>query len=246
MSEPIFDVEPTPVRHYGVHVDQDGVVYLHQGRKASNFIALPKPSPFKVLGLAEATCPHQINTTAPTPEKSHWERFRSIMFDPLVQEFLPIPKGSIRDTLENKPRVCYLLDQFGDYTMDLVSLSRLSSPTERPVISVQATSKTNILAQLRLTNICPLVIYGIKPEHHSYINELVVESIQLPRRLILAGDPYFPAWPPIHKIVTGIEAVDEFDLASLPMENIGTFILRRWARGETLAAPLPSRQQEQK
>ena len=38
----------TPARSYGLHTDEDGVTFLHQGNESMNFIGLGRPSPFKV------------------------------------------------------------------------------------------------------------------------------------------------------------------------------------------------------
>ena len=38
----------TPAYSYGLHTDEDGVTFLHQGNESMNFIGLGRPSPFKV------------------------------------------------------------------------------------------------------------------------------------------------------------------------------------------------------
>jgi hypothetical protein len=220
------------VGHYGLHSD-DGVWYLHQGRKqASNFISLNRPSPFEVLndqGKKQA-CPHLVNSSVPMPDKVQWEFFLELFEDPLLPYFLPIP----RTTTESIP---YVVDPNNELIMSLLALSRLSSPIYPVVHQIQHLNVPRIQSELRLTNIAPFVITNIKTENQYLIEEISNEARRCPRRLILVGDPMLVIRQPLMKVQTFIQDFPESKLHSAPMESLGAVALRRWARGEQINTP---------
>lgn len=219
--------EMIPVTHYGLHATQEGVVYLHQGRKASNFISMKQQSPYNVLTKRNRLCPHLINPASTVPDKNHWELFLRIYDDELVQAMLPIPKsrGSC---------VPFLSVHNNEMLMELVMLSRLGSPIFPVVMPVRKLPKSTILEELSLTNVLPLVLTDVQTADQTLINELAVESRTLPRKLILAGDPMLVIRQPLIRIATDINFMDCVQLQSLNMETIGAAVIRRHARGERI------------
>lgn len=221
------------VTHYGMHQDPEGVWYLHQGRKqAANFISLSRPSPFDVIneGGRKLSCPHLINPSAPMPDRVQWEFFLELYQDPLLHYFLPTP----RKTTELTP---FVGDRDNSLTMSLVLLSRLSSPIYPVVHRMGTLSEDRVRAELRLTNVAPLILTGLQTCDQAYIEDLVVEARRAPRRLILAGDPMLVIRPPMERIPTYVRDLDELKLHTAPMENLGAVALRRFARGEPINAP---------
>lgn len=219
--------ELIPVTHYGLHTTQDGIAYLHQGRKASNFISMRQLSPYEVTTKRNRLCPHLINPASTVPDRAHWELFLRMFHDPLVQAMLPIPKD--RTSL-----VPFITDPNGELTMDLVMLSRMGSPIYPVVIPIGKLSKQVILEELTLTNVLPLILTGIQTSDQRLINELAAESRTLPRKLILAGDDHMVIRPPLERIMTQLWDFDRVQLQSLNMETIGAAVLRRYARNERI------------
>lgn len=219
------------VSHYGIHYASDGVAYLHQGGTSANFISLQRKSPYEVRPTGHRACPHLINVAAPRPDRVHWEIFMDIFHDPLVQEMLPIPKA-------RGSQIAFLADEMDKLTLDLVTLSRMSSPIYPSVINIERMTERKVIDLLQVTNVSPLVLTNVKTEHQMLINKAAAESRVLPRRLVLVGDPHMVVASPMRRIETHLFNVDERMLAALPMETLGAFVLRRFARGEQLDGPL--------
>lgn len=216
-----------PVAHYGLHTDESGVMYLHQGRSANNFIGLRSQSPFAVNLRKPLPCPHLINAVAAVPDALHWQQFSGWLGDPLVQAMLPIPKGL------NEP-IPYLPDPNGEMAMRLTLLSKLCSPIYPVVIPLRKLTKNTLLAELATTNVCPLVLTGVQCEDNAYVNEIALEARLLPRRVIFTGDHRVVVRAPLARISTMVSVEDEIALAGLPLESLGALLLRRYARGERL------------
>lgn len=225
--------ELTPVNHYGIH-KQDGVMYLHQGRASTNFIGLRNPSPFLVQTKKSRACPHIINTASPVPDRIHWDLFLSMFHDPLVLEMLPVPK-------ERGSLVPYFNDPQNELAMDLVILSRLSSPIYPVIQGIEKKNVKQFLEELTLSNIAPLVLTGVMPEHYDIMIALAMASRTLPRKLIFTGCSTVPTPPPLTRMNTHIWDFDDLTIAGLPMESIGGALVRRYCRGEVLEAPYPRR-----
>lgn len=224
-------MEQLPVTHYGLHTSPEGVSYLHQGRGAANFIGLAAKTPFSVDPHKNLPCPHLINVAAPVPDRTHWEYFLKVADDQLIQELLPVPKD--RHSL-----VPFVAEGNGDLSMILVTLSRMSSPIYRVVLPITQVTKRQVIEQLGITNVCPLILTGIEHQHQSLMVELATESRFLPRKLILVGDPHMVICSPMYRTITLLRDLDRLDLASLNWEIIGSQILRRYSRGEPITAPL--------
>lgn len=219
--------ELIPVTHYGLHTTPDGVAYLHQGRKASNFISMRQLSPYEVVTKRKRLCPHLINPASTVPDRAHWELFLRMFHDSLVNAMLPVPKHRIE-------LVPFISDPNGELTMDLVMLSRMGSPVYPVVMPINKLPKATILEELTLTNVLPLVLTGVEPADQKLMNELAVESRTLPRKLIFAGDDHMVIRPPLIRITTILWDHDRVELQSLNMETIGAAVIRRHARGERI------------
>jgi hypothetical protein len=219
--------ELIPVTHYGLHTTPDGVAYLHQGRKASNFISMRQLSPYEVTTKRKRLCPHLINPASTVPDRAHWELFLRLFDDPLVQALMPIPKD--RNSL-----VPYINDPNGELMMDLVMLSRMGSPVFPVVMPINKLPKATILEELSLTNVLPLVLTGVETADQRLVNELAVESRTLPRKLVFAGNEFVVIRNPLIRIATELWHFDRVELQSLNMETIGAAIIRRYARGERI------------
>lgn len=221
--------ELIPVTHYGLHTTLDGVSYLHQGRKASNFISMRQLSPFDVMTKRKRLCPHLINPASTVPDKAHWELFLRLYSDPLMQALLPIPK-------DRNAMVPYITDPNGELMMDLVMLSRMGSPVFPVVMPINKLPKATILEELSLTNVLPLILTNVETADQKLVNELAIESRTLPRKLVFSGDEFLVIRPPLERIVTNLWDFDRVQLQSLNMETIGAAVIRRYARGEKINA----------
>ncbi len=219
--------ELTPVTHYGLHTTPEGVAYLHQGRKASNFISMKQLSPYEVVTKRSRLCPHLINPASTVPDRAHWELFLRMFDDPLVQAMLPIPKS--RNAL-----IPYLSDPQGELVMDFVMLSRMGGPVYPVVLPIGKLPKNTILEELTLTNVLPLVLTNVQTSDQSLVNDLALESRTLPRKLIFSGDDHLVIRNPLVRVSTSLWDLDRVELQSLNMETIGAAVLRRHARGERI------------
>lgn len=219
--------ELIPVTYYGLHQTPDGVAYLHQGRKASNFISLRQLSPYEVVTKRRGLCPHLINPASPVPDKNHWEIFLRMFKDELVQAMLPIPK----DRMALTP---YLSDPNNELLMDLLMLSRMAGPIYPVVLPINKLTRPQLMEQLGLTNVLPLVLTGVQTSDQSYINEIATEARSMPRKLVLTGDDHLVIRSPMVRIRTSLWDLDRVQLQSLNMETIGAAVLRRFARGERI------------
>lgn len=220
-----------PVTHYGLHTTDTDIVYLHQGRSSNNFIGLKQPSPFTVQLPKSKPCPHLINNASQIPDAVHWRQFTLLLTDPLVQALLPIPRGK-------SDLIPYLNDPQNELAMDLVILSRMSSPIYPVVHPLSKMTMGKLRDELSLTNVCPLILTGVQPSDTSFLYDIASEARMLPRRLLLTGDPSVPIRKPLQRIQTEIWDFDDLKLAGLPMESLGALLLRRFARGEKLDADI--------
>ena len=218
------------VPNYGLHTTAAGVTYLHQGRNAFNFIGLQEVSPFQISNKHRA-CPHLVHHAAPFPDKHHWRTFMRIFYDPLVQELLPIPK-------QNGALIPFLPDAKNELAMALVVLSRMSSPIYQLVHPLSKFTKQKLLAELDITNTAPLIITGVQPSDQDLLYEIASEAQKLPRKLLFSGDPALVIDAPLKRLATSILLADDLRIASLPMEALGSFLLRRHARNEKLDADI--------
>ena len=229
-------MEPQKVKHFGLHTAPNGVKYLTQEGKTENFIGLPSVPP-QFVGPSNEPCPHLIDTTEASINKTHWKTFQKLLKDPLVREMLPIPKA-------RGAQVIYFNDPNQALIMTLVTLSRLCSPVQQvihPLNPLDVTPVKKLVEELTTTNIAPFVIIGVRPTHQETIQRIVRESLLMPRRLILLGDPTVIAAGTIKRETTTLDPSGEAELAILPVENLGKTVLRQFARGEKIGGDIGKR-----
>jgi len=222
-----------PVDHYGLHWDKS-IAWLHQGRGAANFLGVNQKSPFTVAD--SGMCNHLIPAAAPIPDRLQWVEFARILNDSLVQAMLPIPNGG----------GFYLSDAYDDLSLYLTSLARLSSPIKAIVRPLWTMTSNQIQKALRETNVQPLVLSQATAKDQKILSEIAKLINYTPRTVIVTGAADLVVPSPMQRINTDIRSMNIHDLMTLPLENLGATILRRYARKEQLDAPLESREERRK
>lgn len=230
------------VSHYGVHTDNDGVVHLLQQGQSGNFLGLPDHPPFKVTSDLKVGCPHSVRwKLGDTPDEEDWAHFQGALHTPMVREFLPLPKerGQGVVIFDNHPEVSNLL----------VVLPRLCSPNRELTFAISGISNLRLNYEMAVTNIAPLVLTGITPEHQMRVERIVAESLFLPRRLILVGHPTIVAAGLIKRKKALPEERWEGEvveksrlLKTLPLEELGAFVLQQYAWGEEIGSDIAGSQ----
>lgn len=222
-----------PVDHYGLHWDKS-IAWLHQGRGAANFLGVNQKSPFSVTDAG--MCNHLIPAAAPIPDRLQWAEFTRILSDPLVQAMLPIPNG----------RGYFIADPSDELSLYLTSLARLSSPI-KPIVKPLWTITSNQMQKaLRETNVQPLVLSQATAKDQKILSEIAKLVNYTPRTVIVTGAAELVVPAPMQRISTGVQDMDIHDLMTLPLENLGATILRRYARKEDIGAPLETREERRK
>lgn len=217
----------TKVNHYGVHWVDELIAYLEQEKSGSNALGLKEKSPFEVrLPKKHRHCNHLIALAAPVPDPSHWSFFQSMLTDELMQAMLPQPKGGGGGF--------YINDADDSLKLHLILLSKLSSPINPIVMPIFMLEVNQIIEELQLTNVQPLVLTGVKPVHTTKLNQVAETLAVMPRTLVLTGfdDVILPTG--IKRITTNIQKRDINDLARLPWETLGAVVVRRYMRREAL------------
>jgi hypothetical protein len=212
----------TPVPCYGLHQEKN-IWWLVQGRGSSNFLGLKDDVPFE--GPKRA-CNHLIPAAAPVPDRIQWERFLEYFNDPLVQAMLPLPGK----------RGVFLTDPEDTLGLLLITLSRLSSPITSIVKPAWMLTEGVLKREQQASNIQPLVLIQCTPKQQRLVDQIASGINYQPRPMVLTGDENVIISAPMERITTRIKQLD--DLMTLPLENIGAFILRRYARRDPLDAPL--------
>jgi hypothetical protein len=218
----------TVVNHYGVHWANGNIAYIEQEKSGTNALGLPEKSPFVVqLPGGNGRCNHLIALAAPKPDAAHLDFLaRLINEDSLVRAMLPIPKTGAGGF--------FLVDPAGRLRLHLVLLSKLSSPITRVVKPFASLSQQQILDELQMTNVQPLVLTGVTAAQAPALARLAEQLASLPRCLVLTGDADVPVPAAIQKIASEIDKHDLADLAGLPWETLGAVVVRRYMRREAL------------
>ncbi|HQT78614.1 MAG TPA: hypothetical protein PLD10_16290 [Rhodopila sp.] len=218
------------VTRYGVHWASGKIAYLHQGRGARNAIGLDLPSPFHVRTLRRWVCNHVIGLNTLNRAKSHFLTFESLLAkNSLVRFFLPLPKDADRDTQGGAG--VFATRSVEDDLVHLTLLMKMSSPVKLPLFWARMTSAKTILEELEMTDVQPLVLAGVEPEHTRMAVDLLRAARNLPRRLLVVARNDVPINAPQ---LTGEDFFlrDETDLAVLPWENLGSQVLKAYMRAE--------------
>lgn len=218
--------------HYGIHWDGP-VAWLVQGRKGSNFVGLKAQCPFEVKA---GMCNHMVPTAAPIPDRVHWETWMKIFPDPLVQAMLPIPKPMGQSAY-------YVEDPYDDLGLYLATLSRLSSPIQRIIKPAWTMKAKQLEKELSSSNMQPLVLVQVDVKCQPVVDMIGKLINYAPRPVIMVGASDVVVRPPIQRINTEIRKHDLQDLMTLPLENLGATMIRRYARNEELDAPWETREE---
>ena len=216
------------VNSYGIHWDGN-VAWLIQGRGSTNFVGVKGKPPFTARN---GMCNHFIQaSTAPTPDRSHWERFQPLLQDPLVQAMLPIPHAN--------PNNYFIDDRDDSLGIYLINLARLSSPIESVVRPAWTVRPRFLEKESDRTNVQPLVITQLSTKDQDLVSIAATMALYTPRTIIMTGAPEMVVRPPMQRITTSIQETDISALTQLPLEALGAFIVRRYARKEQLDGPIP-------
>jgi len=175
-----------------------------------------------------------VPTAAPVPDRLHWERWMKIFNDPLVQAMLPLPKPQGQG-------VFYVEDPYDDLGLYLATLSRLSSPINL-IIKPTSTVKAKALeVELATSNIQPLVLVQTDQKNQAIVDMVGKLALYVPRTVVFTGKSEVIISQPIQRIKTSIRDFDLADLMTLPLENLGATVIRRYCRNEKLDAPWEDR-----
>ncbi len=196
------------VDHFGLHTTEGGVPLLVQEGRVDHTLNIPLDVRVKVQKPnRNLRCPHNINL-------EEGKVFRLIGNNPIVELMLPAPKPQgekalfLEDTEANRGLVGELF--------------RLSS-AKGAVMLPFWTLKGNIIHQhLRLTNITPLVLFGVPSDHMAKLRRIVDAAPFMPRRLILMlpGQLLRPS-----QLIPPSKLCLE-DIKPLPLEQMGAGWLR--------------------
>ncbi len=218
------------VEHFGAHWD-GSIGWLQQGRGSTNFLGLPKSSPFR---NPKTECNHLFPVAAPIPDKVHWEAMMRIKDDPLFQAMLPVPR-------EMDDRAFYLEDPYDDLNLYIASLSRLSSPIHSVLKPAWMIKGKELERQMTATNVQTWVITQMDRKHVELLSAINNSTNYLPRTVLITGAADVPVPSKIKKITTKIRDTELSDLMTLPFEILGATLLRRYMRKEGLFDPIESR-----
>jgi hypothetical protein len=158
------------------------------------------------------------------------------MGDPLVRATLPIPNGG----------GFYIADPYDDLSLYLTSLARLSSPIKPIVKPLWTMTSNQIQKALRETNVQPLILSQATAKDQKLMSEVAKLINYTPRTVIVTGSADLVVPAPMQRITTEVRSMNIHDLLTLPLENLGATILRRYARKEDIDAPLESRDERRK
>ena len=141
----------TPAYSYGLHTDEDGVTFLHQGNESMNFIGLGRPSPFKVQA-GNTPCPHRFELVGEDPSPMQKVCMRRMISHPVLRHLCP-GLGT--------PGFYYIeaeghdLGRLGSADASVLEVSNPTVPLLHAMFNV---SKRKLLDWYRVTNCAPLVI----------------------------------------------------------------------------------------
>lgn len=225
--------EKIEVQRYGIHWTPDGIAYLHQGRAATNFLSLKAPSPFVVSGGRRNPCNHLFPGGATVPDPSHWRQFQALANDPLVVAMLPVPKA------EHEAGVFVMEDTNDELNLILLTLSRMSSPIQPIVRPIWHYSPSDVRRELERSNVQPLVLTQANPKYQRLLDELIDQCMYVPRRVIVTGTSDLIVRKPAQRLKTALRPGEEASMVSLPLENLGMTVLKRYARREEPLSDLP-------
>lgn len=215
--------------HYGVH-NIGGLYYLFQDNLHTgwNFVGSKHPSNATVKHLSN-TCPHCFNPHQMNVKVSnkHWDKFLSIIEDPLVRMMLPLPP-------RNETKAVYLEQgKLPSVNVLFSVLERLNNPLHHQTRAVWAHTTSRVARALLLTNIHPMPLYGGTMQDADAIRKMLTLAMDGRRRLIIEGTPELLLPEGTHMLDTNLSSLMPLEeLVALPLEHLGLEVLSRYFRGE--------------
>jgi hypothetical protein len=238
---------PTKVSYFGIHWSEAGIAFLEQEKAQKTLRQRPEPSGSNALGLAvkssffveppkrQMRCPHLIPLAVTNPDVRHLEAFYELADDPLVQVLLPVPKDDAGSFYLNQ-------SDFPDEKLSLylTLLCQMSSPVTSLVTPIWALTLPQIMDELNLTNVAPLVLTGVTSAHTELVNKVGQVVAHAPRTLLLVGASDV-ALPPIFTRVRSKLAGRPLEqLMLLPWSVLGAVCVRRYMRNEAIIPEVDS------
>jgi hypothetical protein len=195
-----------------------------QGRGGTNALGLKERPPFTVSRDRDPHCNHTIPLAAPVPHDHHWGTFMNVFADPLVQAMLPVPKVDAG--------LYYLADTHPKLQLFVWALTRLSSPIYASVVPISTMDLEKLSNEVGRTNVQTLVVSGLEAKHSELLHEMAPLAAAGPRKVLFVGAADAAVPPNVHTLTTSILDFDYYHLSTLPLENLGAAIVRRFMRGE--------------
>lgn len=205
---------PEYTSRFGTH-RAGGVGFLLQDGPPQHVMGVQLDNPFRLQLKAGVRCPHRLQLDKAVD--AYPEEFLDLVRDPLVVELLPLPKRGRSPVFVSvsPPEETAVLDW-------IEVLDRLSAPVEpeggRPIWSV---TDTRIATELTATNLSPVVITGVRPEHTKRVFQL--GQLGGARKLIVVAAGAMPV-PPVYRQVKTTLA--KRPPVALPWEAIGAKIVK--------------------
>ena len=193
------------VDHFGVHWAPGGIPFLLQGSGAQNLISRDLQAPFEVrVRPRTLSCPHEIDLQLEA--EAEW------VSDPLAQAMMPLPGH----------RVFVLHDVERKWDRTLQHLQRLSSATTalmRPVWWRSPQDATPIYA---LTNITPIVFFGVTVNQVMDLNRNLDLARTFNRTILISTQTRLP--------LLGAQWIETNlgDVSQEPLEALGATALREY------------------
>lgn len=203
------------------------MAFLHQDR-VQNALSAKVISPFKVQTVKRYRCNHNIPLGATLPSQEHRDKLTELMDDSLVRVMLPVPRN-ITDPIP------FVVDTGQNLRLVMHLLSKLSSPIIDVIHPAWASVIQNMTTELSATNVQPFVMSEVTSSYTEKLNRAVSVAITAPRRLIVMGHAHVALPKGCERIETGLgsmsaEQINE--LALLPWETLGAWIVRQYMRRE--------------
>jgi hypothetical protein len=222
-AQTVADRDRAPLPCFGLHKSSDGVWYLHQDitLEGAQFVGLKTGNPTGTVRHLKGKCSHAIPPGAGlrAPARPHWNMFRSYMADPLVKALLPLPRAQ---------QAYYLGTPQGlDAPVLLRTLERLSSPVYSWVRPLWSVTDNQLKSQLTLSNLHPMVLYGATMDDSQTVQKYLELAMAHNRPLVILGSTFQVLPPGVETLETELQETDVHCLLGLPLEQIGSFLIRR-------------------
>lgn len=185
--------------HFGLHWLPGEIAVLMQGSGPATAIGLDVEAEFTGRGR----CNHRIDLSAAGT-------LPDIMDDPLVRAMRPLPR---------RGRVPWFAH--ADKAI-LSALARMSSPIQPVVRPLWSLTSAALQRELMTSNVQPLVLTDIQPQHRRLLDPLLQQSSLVIRPIVLSGDPRVALRPEAERQETNLT----HDVVGLPWEAIGARVLR--------------------